>query len=109
MKREIPIPADHITPLIRLIRQQRVILDADLAQLYAVETRVRVEAIKRNARRFPKDFLFRLTREQTASLRSQVVILRPVADGTANILRTPSGSTVPLWLPPSSTVLAQSR
>lgn len=58
-----------------LIRSQRVMLDADLAELYAVETRALVQAVKRNAARFPADFMFRLTRaEQRRLLTSQSVI-----------------------------------
>lgn len=49
-------------------------LDADLAQLYDVETRVLVQAVKRNGRRFPPDFMFRLSDEEFAGLRSQTVI-----------------------------------
>jgi hypothetical protein len=68
------IPAQDITPLIRSIRDQRVILDTDLALLYGVETRALVQAVKRNADRFPEDFLFRLTPAEAAALRSQIVI-----------------------------------
>ena len=49
-------------------------LDADLAQLYGVETRVLVQAVKRNLPRFPDDFMFQLTVEEFANLRSQSVI-----------------------------------
>ena len=70
------IAADQITALIHKIREQRVILDADLARLYAVETRVLIQAVKRNAKRFPRDFLFHLAPEEAASLRSQIVILK---------------------------------
>ncbi len=48
-------------------------LDADLAELYEVETRVLVQAVKRNIDRFPEDFMFQLTREQFKILRSQIV------------------------------------
>jgi phage regulator Rha-like protein len=51
-------------------------LDADLATLYAVETRVLTQAVKRNISRFPADFMFQLTGEEWASLRSQSVILK---------------------------------
>ena len=71
-----PVAADQIALIIRLIRAQRVILDADLAGIYRVETRVLVQAVKRNANRFPQDFLFQLTEEETVSLRSQIVILK---------------------------------
>lgn len=53
-----PIP---IEPLILTLRGQRVILDADLAEIYGVQTKVLNQAVKRNADRFPEDFMFRLT------------------------------------------------
>lgn len=55
------------------IRGQRVMLDRDLAHLYGVETKVLNQAVKRNAERFPEDFMFRLTKEEC--LRSQIVTL----------------------------------
>jgi hypothetical protein len=61
---------------IRLIRSEKVILDADLAELYGVETRVLVQAVKRNPERFPEDFLFQLTAEEFTVLRSQYVTSR---------------------------------
>jgi ORF6N domain len=64
----------HIASRILLLREQRVMLDTDLAQLYGVETRVLVQAIKRNAVRFPADFMFQLSAEEFANLRSQFVI-----------------------------------
>lgn len=56
------------------LREQRVMLDADLAELYGVETRVLVQAVKRNEARFPADFMFQLSAEEFAHLRSQFVI-----------------------------------
>jgi hypothetical protein len=56
------------------LREQRVMLDADLAQLYGVETRVLVQAVKRNAGRFPGDFMFQLSAAEFSALRSQSVI-----------------------------------
>ena len=56
------------------LREQRVMLDADLAALYGVETRVLVQAVKRNLARFPEDFMFQLSAKEFASLRSQSVI-----------------------------------
>ena len=64
---------DHIENSIRAIRGKRIILDADLAQLYGVETKVLVQAVKRNLERFPTDFMFQLTQEEFAFLRSQFV------------------------------------
>ncbi len=55
-------------------RGQRVILDFDLAELYEVETRALNQSVKRNARRFPEDFMFQLTWEEMKNLMSQIVI-----------------------------------
>jgi hypothetical protein len=55
------------------LREQRVMLDADLAELYGVATKVLVQAVKRNLVRFPEDFMFQLTGEEFAALRSQSV------------------------------------
>ncbi len=54
-------PVEPIAPLILSLRDQRVILDADLARLYGVETRALNQAVKRNLDRFPADFIFQLT------------------------------------------------
>ncbi|MBL7662444.1 ORF6N domain-containing protein [bacterium] len=59
--------------LIHLVRDQRVILDSDLALLYGVQTKVLLQAIKRNKARFPQDFIFMLTFQEVISLRSQIV------------------------------------
>ena len=67
------IPVERIERAILLIRNQKVMLDADLAALYEVETRVLVQAVKRNLERFPEDFMFQLTQEEFAILRSQSV------------------------------------
>jgi hypothetical protein len=56
-------------------RGQKVMLDVDLAELYEVETKVLNQAVKRNQDRFPQDFMFRLTKEEWDSLRSQIVTL----------------------------------
>jgi hypothetical protein len=65
------IPSQDITPLIRSIRDQRVILDSDLAPLYGVQTFRLNEAVKRNRDRFPGDFLFQLTPMERDALTSQ--------------------------------------
>jgi len=61
---------------IYLIRGQKVMLDSDLAELYAVSTKALVQAVKRNARRFPQDFMFQLGNQEVMSLRSQIVTLK---------------------------------
>ena len=58
---------------ILLLRGERVMLDADLAELYGVATKVLIQAVKRNAERFPRDFMFQLTQDEFANLRSQSV------------------------------------
>ncbi len=58
---------------IHVIRHQNVLLDADLAALYGVDTKALVQAVKRNAARFPPDFMFRLTVTEFGTLRSQSV------------------------------------
>jgi hypothetical protein len=70
----VKIPLERIEGIILLIRGEKVILDADLALLYGVETRVLIQAVKRNDRRFPLDFMFRLTNKEFDVLRSQFVI-----------------------------------
>ncbi len=59
--------------LIYEIRGQKVMLDFDLARLYQVETKALNQAVKRNAERFPSDFMFRLTAEEVLNMRSQIV------------------------------------
>jgi len=55
------------------IRGKKVMLDSDLAKLYEVSTKVLIQAVKRNIRRFPADFMYQLTKKEVASLRSQFV------------------------------------
>ncbi len=61
---KIVIPVERVQQAIYLIRGQRVMLDRDLAKLYGVETRVLNQAVRRNADRFPTDFILELTREE---------------------------------------------
>ena len=67
------LPLETITHRILLLREHKVLLDADLAALYGVETKVLLQAVKRNLERFPEDFMFQLTEEEWAVLRSQSV------------------------------------
>ena len=69
------IPVDRIEQVILLVRGQKVMLDADLARLYGVETKILVQAVKRNLVRFPEDFMFQLNKEEADFLRSQIVTL----------------------------------
>ena len=65
------IPVERITQSILLIRGQKAMLDEALAALYGVEVKVLNQAVRRNADRFPADFMLQLTAEETAFLRSQ--------------------------------------
>ena len=67
------IPSERIAQRIVVLRGQRVMLDADLAELYGVETRVLNQAVRRNASRFPEDFAFPLTPEEVSNLKSHLV------------------------------------
>ncbi|MEQ1913784.1 MAG: ORF6N domain-containing protein [Sideroxydans sp.] len=71
-----PITITNIETKILFIRGQKVMLDSDLAELYGVEIRALNQAVKRNAERFPQDFMFQLTPEEHESLRSQFVTLK---------------------------------
>lgn len=75
------VPVAEIERAIRVVRGQRVMLDEDLALLYGVEVKVLNQSVKRNIERFPADFMFQLTAEETRILRSQIVTLRSGAWG----------------------------
>ena len=68
------IPAEIIENKIYLVRSEKVMLSSDLAELYDVEPRVLVQAVKRNITRFPDDFMFQLSKEEFTDLKSQIVI-----------------------------------
>ena len=68
------LPQETIESKIFFLRGKRVMLDRDLAILYGVETRALNQAVRRNMRRFPEDFMFQLTKEEMESWKSQIVI-----------------------------------
>ncbi len=70
---EIIISDTQILERIFIIRGQKVMLDRDLAEMYEVETKVLIQSVKRNLKRFPDDFMFQLSREEWETLRSQIV------------------------------------
>lgn len=70
---KVIISIKHIEGVIYVIRDNKVILDRDLAMLYGVETRTLVQAVKRNLERFPEDFMFQLTSQEMKNLISQFV------------------------------------
>ncbi len=70
---ENPPSQSLIGSRILVLREQRVMLDSDLAELYGVETKVLIQAVKRKQERFPADFMFQLEKQELAVLRSQIV------------------------------------
>jgi hypothetical protein len=73
MSENLIIPEETITDKIYIIRNQKVMLDKDLATLYGVETRVLNQAVKRNIGRFPDDFMFEISKVEFDNLISQIV------------------------------------
>ena len=67
------INIENIAGMVHIIHGQRVLLSHDLAHLYGVETKVLVQAVKRNIERFPEDFMFQLTADEDSILKSQFV------------------------------------
>ncbi len=76
MQTDLQIQVESIAGLIHYIRGEKVILDADLAILYGVEVKRLKEAVRRNIKRFPSDFLFELSRTEYDSLRTQIASLK---------------------------------
>ena len=85
------LPAERIERSILAIRGHKVLLDADLAELYGVETRVLNQAVKRNLARFPADFMFQLTKAELEDWRSQFVTSNP--DAKMSLRRAPYAFT----------------
>ena len=89
----VPKP-ESLAPLVRIIRGERVLLDADLADLYGVTTGALNQAVKRNLERFPADFMFQLTIEEWGDLRSQIVISKVMRAGMRSQFVTASRRNV---------------
>ena len=70
---QLALPVETIARRIYLIRDQKVMLDSDLAELYGVATKVLNQAVRRNRARFPQDFMFQLNAREAETLRSQIV------------------------------------
>ena len=75
------IPIEKIQQGIFEVHGQKVMLDCHLAELYGVETKALIQAVKRNQERFPKDFMFRLSAQEFSRLRSQIVTSNRVGRG----------------------------
>jgi hypothetical protein len=74
MKKGSLLPDELIINKIILLRDQKVLVDRDLAELYGVDTRTLNQAVKRNLKRFPEDFMFQMTKEEFEIWKSQIVI-----------------------------------
>jgi hypothetical protein len=85
MEKESLVAIERIESKVFLIRGQKVMLDIDLAALYEVEVRALNQAVKRNFDRFPGDFMFQLTVEEAAFLRSQFVTLKSKGGSVSSI------------------------
>ncbi len=70
---EKEISIEVVATKIFIIRGKRVMLDRDLAEMYGVKTKVFLQSVKRNLKRFPEDFMYRVTKQEVANLRSQIV------------------------------------
>lgn len=79
-RQQVIVADDFVERRIYSIRGQKVMLDSDLAGLYGVETRTFNQAVRRNLKRFPEDFMFQLTAEEGESLRSQIAISKRAED-----------------------------
>jgi hypothetical protein len=89
-KRTISAIAARVDTAILLVRGERVILDLDLAPIYGVTTKRLNEQVKRNMRRFPKDFCFRLTRRECHELCSQMMTASPMSSAMRSQIATAS-------------------
>src|SRR5438105_1784211 len=76
MSSAVILKLENIAQLVLFIRGEKVILDRDLASLYGVTTKALNQAVKRNAARFPADFMFQLTKSEHEASRSQSVTLK---------------------------------
>jgi phage regulator Rha-like protein len=85
MNKAAIILAKRVSAKILILRNQKVILDSDLAELYGVAVRHLNQQVKRNAHRFPADFLFTLTKAELKNLRSQIVISSSAHGGRRSV------------------------
>ena len=84
----IILKPEHVAQLVFLIRGEKVMLDAHLAMLYGVEVRILNQAVARNRKRFPADFMFRLSAKEYENLRSQTVMSEEKSARTTYPLRS---------------------
>ena len=87
-KKVIVLKPENVAQLVFFIRGEKVMFDADLAMLYGVEVRSLNQAVARNRKRFPADFMFQLTDDELAALRSQLVISKSPTSQASSRLRS---------------------
>jgi len=87
--KSVPFSPDQVDGSILVIRGHKVLLDEQLAAFYGVETKVLVQAEKRNVSRFPEDFMFELNREEWVALRSQFAALNLRSQTVTSSLKSP--------------------
>ena len=93
---DVQLPVERITQKIYFVRGQKVMLSADLAKLYGISSKILIQAVKRNAERFPNDFMFLLDSKEVATLRSQIVTSKSYdvhSEGIAIVGRDARGGT----------------
>jgi hypothetical protein len=88
MSPPVVLKPENIAQLVFLIRGEKVMLDSDLAMLYGVRPRVLNQAVARNSKRFPADFMFRLSEAEHKALRSQFVISNERVASSSSLLRS---------------------
>ena len=81
VRADVSVPAERIRDAIFVVGEKKVMLDADLATRYGVETRALIQAVKRNQSRLPVDFMFQMTYGEFSALKSQTVISKPGRGG----------------------------
>src|SRR5208282_3599422 len=98
-KLQTTFPVTTVKGRIHLLRGRKVILDRDLAELYGVSTKALNQAVKRNIQRFPDEFVFRASKEETAALRSQIVTLSERDTNRSQIVTGSQKHRDPRFLP----------
>jgi ORF6N domain len=93
MPRTVVATSERIAGSIVILRDQRVLLDAELASLYGVSTKRFNEQVRRNRQRFPSDFMFQLSAGEVDLLRSQIATSKISGRGGRGYLPTPSPNT----------------
>jgi len=93
-KPPITVSLENIATMVHWIRHEKVMLDSDLAELYGVPTKVLNQAVKRNAGRFPADFMFQLNEEEASVMRSQFVTSYEAQSSRSQIVTLKRGQNI---------------